>query len=136
MLLALFAVAFISATLWPTGSELLFVVMIRGEGVDWVPVWLVATLGNTLGALAMLALARWVSGKVDHPWAERFKPSAKARAWLDRYGSPALVLAWLPIVGDLLPVAAGWLRLSLPASLLWLTLGKGLRFGVLAWFVL
>lgn len=136
MLLTLFLVAFVSATLWPLGSEVLFVALLRRDGVDWLSVWSAATLGNALGAVAMLVLARWVSRQVDHPWARRFKPSARAKGWLDRYGSPALLLAWLPVVGDLLPVAAGWLRLSLPACLIWLFLGKAARYGLLAWLVL
>lgn len=136
MLLTLFLVAFVSATLWPLGTEVLFVALLRRDGIEWPSAWLVATLGNTLGAIAMLLAARWLSDNVDHPWAARFKPSARAHRWLDRYGSPALALAWLPVVGDLLPVAAGWMRLPPLRCSVWLAFGKGLRFAVLAWAVL
>jgi membrane protein YqaA with SNARE-associated domain len=43
----------------------------------------------------------------------------------------SLLLAWLPLVGDGLPIAAGWLRLNAWASCLMLLAGKFLRYGVL-----
>lgn len=37
------------------------------------------------------------------------KEVARAR-WFNRYGQPALLLAWLPVVGDPLCLAAGLVR--------------------------
>ena len=51
--------------------------------------------------------------------------------WLRRWGVWSLLLAWLPLVGDGLPTAAGWLRLNAWASCLMLLAGKFLRYGVL-----
>lgn len=34
-----------------------------------------------------------------------------ALGWLQRFGPAALLLSWLPIVGDLMCVLAGWLRM-------------------------
>ena len=43
-----------------------------------------------------------------------------------------LLLSWVPLLGDALCVAAGWLRLAWWPCVLWLTLGKTLRYLLLA----
>jgi len=47
---------------------------------------------------------------------------------VQRYGSPALLLSWVPIVGDPLCVAAGWLRLNPWLATLFIALGKFARY--------
>ena len=42
---------------------------------------------------------------------------ASALRLIGRYGSPVTFFAWLPLVGDALCVAAGWLRVSWLAAL-------------------
>lgn len=56
------------------------------------------------------------------------KPGGKHAALVQHWGAPVLILAWLPLIGDLLCVAAGWLRLPWLPCTLWLALGKGLRY--------
>ena len=58
----------------------------------------------------------------------------RARARIERCGPPLLVLAWLPFVGDALPLGAGLTRLPLASCTLWLTLGKFGRY--VAWVAL
>jgi membrane protein YqaA with SNARE-associated domain len=53
-------------------------------------------------------------------------------AWVKRYGAAVLLLSWLPIIGDALCVAAGWLRLNAWYSALYIALGKFARYWVLA----
>ena len=50
---------------------------------------------------------------------------------LERWGPYALLFSWLPVIGDPLCVAAGWLRFNLFTSLLLISLGKGARYWVL-----
>jgi membrane protein YqaA with SNARE-associated domain len=52
-----------------------------------------------------------------------------------RYGTPALLLAWVPLVGDALCLAAGWLRLNWWQAALFMALGKFARYGVIAFAV-
>ena len=52
---------------------------------------------------------------------------SRLRTW----GSPALLLSWLPLVGDPLCFAAGYLRLPFALSLLFIALGKIARYAVL-----
>ena len=82
----------------------------------------VATLGNTLGGMSSYLLGRLIPQK----------QSMKGLAMVQRYGAPVLLLSWVPIVGDPLCVAAGWLRLNLWWSALYLALGKFARYGVIA----
>ena len=55
-----------------------------------------------------------------------------ATRWLQRFGAPALALAWLPIGGDLLCVVAGFMRLPWWQCALWMLLGKLGRYWLLA----
>jgi membrane protein YqaA with SNARE-associated domain len=91
----------------------------------------VATAGNVIGCLfsyglgygAKEGLQRFQGVKVDleHPLVQRMR----------RWGPPALFLSFLPLVGDVLVVAAGWLRLPLGRSMLWIAAGKATRYLVL-----
>ena len=51
--------------------------------------------------------------------------------WLHRYGYWALLMSWVPFIGDGLAIAAGWLRLNVYLSTLMLVIGKFARYGVL-----
>lgn len=43
-----------------------------------------------------------------------------------------LAFSWVPLIGDALCVAAGWLRLSPWAAMGYMALGKGVRYVVIA----
>jgi len=121
-LLGLFVSSFLAATLLPGGSEAVLFALVRLHPDQTVAALLLATFGNTLGGMTTYAMARLLPQKV-----------APARlATLQRWGTPALVWAWAPLVGDALCAAAGWLRLPPLASALWMALGKGLRYGFVA----
>ena len=49
-----------------------------------------------------------------------------------RYGAPSLVLAWAPLIGDALCLAAGWLRLRWWQAALFMAIGKFARYWVIA----
>ena len=55
----------------------------------------------------------------------------RALARIRRWGSPLLLLSWLPLVGDPLCVAAGWAGVRLLPATLFITLGKGARYAAL-----
>lgn len=48
------------------------------------------------------------------------------------YGTPALLLAWVPLIGDALCLAAGWLRLNPWQAALFMAIGKFVRYGLIA----
>lgn len=125
-LAGLFLTSFLAATLLPGGSEAAFLAFIANWPAQQTEALLAATLGNTLGGMSSYALARLLPEKALAKLGE--KSLVLARRW----GAPVLVLAWLPLIGDLLCVAAGWLRLPWLSSLLWMALGKGLRYAFMA----
>ncbi|MFQ8717507.1 MAG: DedA family protein, partial [Enterobacter hormaechei] len=47
-----------------------------------------------------------------------------------------LFLSWMPVIGDLLCLLAGWMRISWGPVLFFLCLGKALRYVLLAWVTL
>jgi membrane protein YqaA with SNARE-associated domain len=49
-----------------------------------------------------------------------------------RSGAPALAFAWLPVIGDGLVLAAGWLKLNWLAAVAWQALGRFARYWVVA----
>jgi membrane protein YqaA with SNARE-associated domain len=122
----LFLASFLAATLLPGGSEAAFLAFVATWPARQTEALLAATLGNTLGGMSSYALA-WLL-----PEKSLQKLGAKPLALTRRWGSMVLVLAWLPLVGDLLCVAAGWLRLPWLPCLLWMALGKGLRYLLIA----
>jgi membrane protein YqaA with SNARE-associated domain len=118
---ALFTSSFLAATLLPGGSEvLLYGVLKLHPEQDW-PALAVASLGNTLGGMSSYLIGRII-------------PQTKPIEGLDavRNWPPALLLSWVPIIGDPLCVAAGWLRLSPWLSGLFIALGKFARYWVVA----
>ena len=118
----LFASSFLAATLLPGGSEIALFAILTLRSADLVTAVLVATLGNTLGGMTSYLLGRIIP---------QHKP-AESLAALRRYGTPALLLAWVPIVGDGLCVAAGWLRMNPWSAACFMALGKLGRYAAIA----
>ncbi|MDR2212751.1 MAG: DedA family protein [Pseudomonadales bacterium] len=117
----------------PGGSEAAFLAFIATWPDYRAEALLLATFGNTLGGMSSYLLARLLPEKATA------KLGDKTLAFARRWGAPVLLLAWMPIVGDLLCVAAGWLRLSWWQSAVWMAIGKGLRYILLlagwAWWM-
>ena len=119
---ALFAASFLAATLLPGGSEaVLFGVLKLHPGQFWLAL-AVATCGNTLGGMSS-----WLIGRVLPQ-----REPLKGLALMQRYGAPLLLLSWVPLIGDALCVAAGWLRLNPWISAGSIALGKFARYWVIA----
>ena len=119
---ALFTSSFLAATLLPGGSELALVAVLKMHpGQHWLALC-VATLGNTLGGLSSYFIGRVIPQKEN----------LRGLPTLKKYGSPALLLAWVPLIGDPLCVAAGWLRFNFLHAALFIALGKFARYWVIA----
>jgi len=125
-LAGLFVASFLSATLLPGGSEAVLLGVLALHPGQAVPALLLATLGNTLGGMTTYWMGRALPEKKVGS-GETARHIEQVRHW----GSPALLLAWAPLIGDALCAAAGWLRLHWLPCLLWMALGKGARYAVL-----
>ncbi|EOC5258358.1 YqaA family protein [Enterobacter asburiae] len=129
-LASLFASSFLSATLLPGNSEVVLVAMLlSGVSQPWLLV-VIATMGNSLGGLTNVILGRFFPLREKSRWQE------KAVGWLKRYGAATLLLSWMPVIGDLLCLLAGWMRISSGPVLFFLCLGKALRYVLVAWATL
>ena len=129
-LLGLFLSAFLSSTVLPGSSEVVFMVLAaQGD----LPAWsllVTATAGNTLGGMSSWALG-WLIGWW-YPLTELSKPAQRrAVERVRQWGSPVLLLSWVPVIGDPLCIAAGWLRMTWLGSLLFIGIGKGCRYALL-----
>lgn len=82
-----------------------------------------AGLANGLGSMVSYWMGRLIPSKK--------RSSEKTLRLLRRWGTLPLLFAWLPVIGDALPIAAGWLRLNPYTSALMLLTGKILRYGII-----
>jgi len=132
----MFVSAFLSATVLPGNSEVVFIALavpklVLGSlfSIDILALVFSATLGNGLGSLTTYGIGRWMP---------KFDPKNHRTLWvmnqIKRYGAITLLLSWLPVVGDLFCAIAGWLRLNFVASSLFIFLGKLVRYVALLFF--
>ena len=124
-----FVVSFISATLVPLGSEPVVFGLVKLNPAMFWPVMLVATVGNTLGGGVS-----WAMGWASHSVVNKYRQSGnqlRAMNWLQRIGPKACLLSWLPGVGDPLCAVAGWLRLPFWPCMLYIAIGKFLRYVIM-----
>ncbi|WP_404299257.1 YqaA family protein [Halomonas sp.] len=129
-MLSLFAVALVSATLLPGGSEV-WLARLWCLGEPALVLWAVATAGNTLGSLINVWMGRYARRFQDRRWFPA-SPAGLARAerWYLRFGEWSLLASWAPVVGDPLTVLAGIFRLPWWRAVLLITLAKATRYAV------
>jgi len=127
-LAGLFLASFLAATLLPGGSEAVLLGLVALHPAQAMPALVLATVGNTLGGMTTYLLGRALPEQHVHD-PKLARHIGQVRHW----GSPALLLAWAPLVGDALCAAAGWLRLPWLPCLLWMAAGKGARYAFIVW---
>jgi len=128
----LFFSALISSTLFPGGSEVLLLYRLN-EGGEVMMLVLIAAVGNVIGSLITYAMGRLGNAAAHKRWLRiSAAQTARAELWFAKHGQLALLLAWLPIVGDPICLAAGLLRCSIITFLILVGIGKLARYAVLA----
>ena len=127
-LFGLFLGCMLAATVVPFASEALLAgALLMGYG-KWA-VTLVATLGNTTGGMIsylMGWLCKW-------EWLEKYfrvkrEKLERMRDRVSKYGAWAALLTWLPLVGDLIAIAMGLMRVNPWWTLLLMFIGKLARY--------
>jgi len=151
---AIFLISLVSATLLPLGSEpAVFAYVNLAPHMFW-PAVLVGTTGNTLGGAISYYMGRGAHRAYER-WREKHPPAAKdsgaaaqagvqtepqhaggrwhhrIQPWLQRMGPSALLFSWLPLVGDPLCAVAGWLRLPIWPCVVYMAIGKFLRYSLM-----
>ena len=122
-LAVLFAWSFAAATILPLSSEVPLALVVRSSD-NWLAPVLVATTGNVLGACTTYWIARTAVSYV----VEESERMRRARSLLARFGAPAMLLSWVPLIGDLLVLLAGAARMPVGRFIGWTTVGKGVRY--------
>ncbi|MDR0484402.1 MAG: DedA family protein [Alphaproteobacteria bacterium] len=131
MLWSLFLLAvsgFTSATILPGNSEVAFLLYLNYYPNSWFIALCVVSFANTLGSMSSYLITYFIPSQ---------KFSTKYVEYVKKYGSPLLFFSFVPIIGDALPLIAGWLKLSTFWCIFFIALGKITRYCIiLAGFIL
>lgn len=128
---ALFSSAFLSATLLPGSSEILLAYLVANSNVSLSLLLIVATAGNTLGGFTTYWLGRFLAWRFPNKTLRKEHHSAIVR--MQRWGSLTLLLSWVPVIGDPLCAAAGYLKLNPLLTVVLLAIGKTARYMFVIW---
>jgi len=123
-LATLFGMTFLAATLLPFPSEAALFAYLYLHPDRAVLAVATATVGNTAGGMTTYLVGRLLPQTQLHP---------RALALLRRWGAPATLLGFLPIIGEAICVAAGWLRIHWLAALGFMAAGRLARYVAVAW---
>ena len=132
--LILFFSAFISATLFPLGSEALLIYDIK-EGYNIYFLVIVATIGNSLGSLLNYFLGLKGEEYLVEEKLINEKVILKSKSYFDKYGSISLLFSWLPIIGDPITFVAGILKYDLKKFIVLVVIAKLSRYLFIAYLV-
>ena len=96
---------------------------------------IVATIGNSLGGLTNYYLGKF--GKFL--WIKKSEKAEnkqnKLKQYVTKYGSLCALLSWVPIIGDPLLVMLGFMRIKLLPVVVFMVVGKLIRYIVIALFL-
>ncbi len=125
--LSLFLLAFLSASLLPLGSEGFFIYDIKsGYNIFWL--LLFATFGNVLGSVLNYYLGLKGEEYLLKKEYMNYSTYVKAKYRFKKFGSFALLLSFMPIIGDPLTFIAGALKYNFKWFLLLVTISKAGRY--------
>jgi membrane protein YqaA with SNARE-associated domain len=134
-MISLFLSSFLAATILPISSEV-HLALLSNTTESKIQILLVATLGNFLGGLSCYYLG--YLGKWD--WLNRFFKisNEKIIAYKNKLeklrGWPAF-FCWLPIIGDPLAVAYGFMKAPFYSFSFFMLVGKFLRYVFIIYLV-
>lgn len=129
--IGMFVAAFLAGSFLPFCSEAVMLALLAaGASPGELLVW--GTAGNVLGGLfnygiGSLGREEWIAR-----WS-KVKPEKleQGKRWVRRYGAWAGLLAWVPILGSVITVALGFLRVKLIYSMICVAIGKYIRYWLL-----
>ena len=131
--LSLFITSFLAATILPLSSEAVLAGLLAQGGEPWAILIAVACVGNILGSVTNWFIGRGLSLARTHP---RFPVNGKslerAESWYRHWGCWSLLLSWVPVVGDPLTIAAGFLREPIWVFILLVSIAKIGRYLAIA----
>ena len=123
----LFGSAFISATLFPLGSEALLIYDIT-QGHNIYLLLFFATFGNSLGSVVNYLLGLKGEEYLINKKLLNDKYIIKAKIYFDKYGAWSILFSWLPIIGDPITFVAGVLKYDFKKFLILVVVAKFSRY--------
>ena len=121
-LTSVFIICFIAATLIPMASEPAVFAVVAADNSLFLAVLFVATLGNTLGGI----INYWIGYTAKETFGK--KHQTRWLKWFEKFGPKMMLIAWVPALGSVVNTLGGWLKLPFWACVLYLALGKGVRY--------
>ena len=128
--------AFIAGSFFPFSSEAVMTALVA-VGLDPVQLTIYATIGNVAGGLFNYGVGRM--GRLD--WIERYlhvsKESLdKATKFMGGHGAWMGFFAFVPILGSAITICLGLMRANIIISVISITLGKFIRYAILAYILM
>ncbi len=135
--LFIFVACILAGSVVPFSSEVILSAFLTKHAHQFWIVILVATIGNTIGGLTGYAIgyfAKW-------DWMSKvFRISQeKLQQFTDKHqkkGVYLAFLAWLPFIGSLICLSLGWIKVDVKRVILYMFLGKFMRYIVWAYILL
>lgn len=126
--IGLFLASFLAATILPFGSEFVFAGLLAMGMNAWGCV-IVASVGNWLGGMTNYYLGSL--GKVE--WIEKYlkvkkEKIEKMQHWLDGKGAIMAFFSFMPVVGDIIALALGYMRANVYVVNIAMFAGKFVRY--------
>jgi len=126
--IGVFIASFLAATVLPLSSEVVLAGVLLAGASYW-PCMIAASLGNFLGGMTCY----WIGmvGKIE--WVKKYLKMnvdrlLKVQHWLEGKGAWVGFFAFVPIIGDFIIVALGFLRANIWITALSMLAGKVLRY--------
>ena len=130
-----FLASFLAATVLPFSSEVVLAGVLLAGSAYW-PCMIAATIGNFLGGMTCYWLG--MAGKIE--WIRKYLKMnidklLKVQNWIKDKGAWIGFFTFLPIIGDVIAVALGFLRANIRITALSMFVGKAVRYWIWMEFV-
>lgn len=121
--------AFLAATILPGGSEIILAKLVLFSDYSNSLLLSIATIGNVFGSLINYILGLYLAKLQGKKFIPITKQQIKKYSKIyQKYGIYSLLFAFLPIIGDPLTIIAGIFRANIWLFLLFVTIGKFIRY--------
>lgn len=133
--LIVFTSSLLAATIAPFYSEVVLAAVLARQPEAALLLWLLASIGNTLGAIVNWWLGKYLLHYRHKRWFPiREKQLAKAQVGFQRFGIWTLLFSWAPVGGDALTFIAGIMKVHILPFTLLVFIGKAARYAVVIYF--
>ena len=125
--------SFIAGSVFPFSSEAVMLAMLAA-GVDPWELVITASIGNVAGSMFNYGVGRL--GRLD--WIEKYlhvkqESLDRAQRFMGGHGAWMGFFAFLPILGSAISILLGLMRANIIITLISITLGKVMRYLIIAW---